>query len=86
MLGPYAGRSRDLLSPRGACGVLVNPNCQASLNFVGVHTFRSWLADPARDAAAAHESAIRAWLPSLGPAMEIDWLRVTLRYKDNHIS
>lgn len=39
-LGPYAGRSPDLI-PR-LRGVLTNPNCEYGANFVAIHTLAQW--------------------------------------------
>ncbi|XP_059468397.1 protein O-GlcNAcase isoform X2 [Neocloeon triangulifer] len=39
-LGPYAGRSPDLM--RKLRGVLTNPNCEYGANFVAIHTLAQW--------------------------------------------
>lgn len=39
-LGPYQGRSPDLI-PR-LRGVLTNPNCEFGANFVAIHTLAQW--------------------------------------------
>ena len=43
--GPYQGRDATLVED--GCGVLsgvlLNPNCQAALNFMPIHTFRTWI-------------------------------------------
>ncbi|XP_076682077.1 O-GlcNAcase isoform X2 [Andrena cerasifolii] len=39
-LGPYAGRSPDLISKLR--GVLTNPNCEYGANFVAIHTLAQW--------------------------------------------
>ncbi|RZF36912.1 hypothetical protein LSTR_LSTR004600 [Laodelphax striatellus] len=39
-LGPYQGRSPDLIPKLR--GVLTNPNCEYGANFVGIHTLAQW--------------------------------------------
>ncbi|XP_015594300.1 protein O-GlcNAcase isoform X2 [Cephus cinctus] len=39
-LGPYAGRSPDLIPKLR--GVLTNPNCEYGANFVAIHTLAQW--------------------------------------------
>lgn len=39
-LGPYQGRSPDLISQLR--GVLTNPNCEYGANFVAIHTLAQW--------------------------------------------
>lgn len=39
-LGPYSGRSPDIISKLN--GVLTNPNCEYGANFVALHTLASW--------------------------------------------
>lgn len=39
-LGPYAGRSPQLISRLR--GVLTNPNCEYGTNFVAIHTLAQW--------------------------------------------
>ncbi|XP_046383582.1 protein O-GlcNAcase isoform X2 [Ischnura elegans] len=39
-LGPYSGRSPDLI--RRLRGVLTNPNCEYGANFVAIHTLAQW--------------------------------------------
>ncbi|KAF4521041.1 hypothetical protein B566_EDAN008113, partial [Ephemera danica] len=39
-LGPYSGRSPDLM--RKLRGVLTNPNCEYGANFVAIHTLAQW--------------------------------------------
>lgn len=39
-LGPYSGRSPDLIPKLR--GVLTNPNCEYGANFVAIHTLAQW--------------------------------------------
>jgi len=39
-LGPYAGRSPELI--QRLRGVLTNPNCEYGANFIAIHTFAQW--------------------------------------------
>lgn len=39
-LGPYSGRSPDIISKLN--GVMTNPNCEYGANFVALHTLASW--------------------------------------------
>ncbi|XP_070541365.1 protein O-GlcNAcase-like isoform X2 [Ptychodera flava] len=39
-LGPYCGRSTDLISHLN--GVLTNPNCEYEANFIALHTLSTW--------------------------------------------
>lgn len=39
-LGPYAGRSPQLISRLR--GVLTNPNCEYEANFIAIHTLAQW--------------------------------------------
>ena len=60
--GPYSGRSPEV---RGkVAGILINPNCEFSLNFVGFRTFAQYLqSGDAWDPRAAYLSALQEWLP-----------------------
>ena len=40
ILGPYSGRSPDLIPKLR--GVLTNPNCEYGANFVAIHTLAAW--------------------------------------------
>jgi len=61
--GPFAGRPPALRD--AVRGVLLNPNNEFPLNRVPFHTFASWLrGDDGWDPAAAHQAAVRDWLPS----------------------
>lgn len=61
-LGPFDGRPtelRDLVA-----GVLTNPNCEYTTNFVAIHTLASWVRDgPAYDPVTALQAALQDWLP-----------------------
>src|SRR5687767_12855240 len=39
-LGPYCGRSPDLI--QRLRGVLTNPNCEYGANFIAIHTLAQW--------------------------------------------
>lgn len=39
-LGPYSGRSPDLIPKLR--GVLTNPNCEYGANFIAIHTLAQW--------------------------------------------
>ena len=60
--GPYAGRAPELRAE--VRGVLVNPNCEAPLNVVPLHTFAAWVNGPAFEPRAAYLAALRAWWPA----------------------
>jgi protein O-GlcNAcase/histone acetyltransferase len=61
-VGPYSGRPRELREE--VAGILINPNCEFSLNFVPSRTFAQFLKAPgAWDAREAYLSALREWLP-----------------------
>lgn len=63
--GPYAGRPLALRDK--VAGILINPNCEFSLNYVGFRTFAQYLRSEATwDARAAYLGAVREWLPRFG--------------------
>jgi protein O-GlcNAcase/histone acetyltransferase len=60
--GPYAGRPLELRQE--AAGILINPNCEWSLNAVPVRTFGSFMCAAGHwNARAAYLEAMEAWLP-----------------------
>ena len=60
--GPYAGRAPELRD--AVSGILVNPNCEFSLNFVPFRTFAEFVrCDGTWNARAAYLSAMEEWLP-----------------------
>ncbi|MCX6951745.1 MAG: beta-N-acetylglucosaminidase domain-containing protein [Verrucomicrobia bacterium] len=62
--GPYAGRPAELRDE--VRGLLVNPNCEAPLNFVPLRTLAGFVQAPATarwDARAAYLAALRDWWP-----------------------
>lgn len=61
-LGPYSGRNAGIID--GISGVLTNPNCEFTLNFVPIHTLAAWARDPHqyKEDEALH-AAITAWVP-----------------------
>ena len=61
-LGPYSGRNAGIID--GIAGVLTNPNCEFTLNFVPIHTLAAWARDPHhyKEDEALH-AAITAWVP-----------------------
>lgn len=62
--GPYAGRPPALRNE--VAGVLSNPNCEFSLNFVPIRTLGEFVRCPASaawDARQAYLTALREWLP-----------------------
>ncbi|EGD82363.1 hypothetical protein PTSG_03030 [Salpingoeca rosetta] len=63
-LGPYAGRPHQLREH--VDGVLTNPNCEYTSNFVALHTMAAWHnLGPAYDPRVAYRQAITDWLPRL---------------------
>ena len=60
--GPYAGRPLELR--REAAGILINPNCEWSLNDVPIRTFGSFMRAAGHwNARGAYLEAMEAWLP-----------------------
>lgn len=63
-LGPYFGRSpkiRDHVD-----GVLTNPNCEYSTNFIALHTLSAWSSETVPyDPRAAFEFAVEDWFAQL---------------------
>eukprot|EP01121_Diplochlamys_sp_Union-15-3_P022428 TRINITY_DN9547_c0_g1_i1.p1 TRINITY_DN9547_c0_g1~~TRINITY_DN9547_c0_g1_i1.p1 ORF type:complete len:585 (+),score=64.08 TRINITY_DN9547_c0_g1_i1:94-1848(+) len=60
-LGPFDGRPTDI--KKLVQGILLNPNCEYSTNFVGMYTLGRWIHDDAYNIASVLPSAIEAWLP-----------------------
>jgi protein O-GlcNAcase/histone acetyltransferase len=61
-VGPYTGRSRELRDE--VAGILINPNCEHSLNFVPVRTFADFLnISGIWHARETYLDALRAWHP-----------------------
>lgn len=61
-VGPYDGRPAGLRER--VAGILINPNCEFSLNYVGFRTFAQYLQSGAAwDARGAYLTALREWLP-----------------------
>lgn len=75
-LGPFAGRPLELRDE--VRGLFLNPNCEHEANAVAVHTLGAWRrAQGAWDPRAAHEAALRAWLPRWdGAGVSLDELRL----------
>lgn len=60
--GPYSGRSPEVRHK--VAGILINPNCEFSLNFVGFRTFAQYVhAGDTWEPRAAYLSALQEWLP-----------------------
>ena len=60
--GPYAGRPLELRQE--AAGILINPNCECSLNDVPIRTFGSFMRAAGHwNARGAYLEAMEAWLP-----------------------
>lgn len=53
-LGPYQGRSTDLISQLR--GVLTNPNCEYGANFVAIHTLAQWSKCNSDPSSITHDS------------------------------
>lgn len=53
-LGPYQGRSPDLISQLR--GVLTNPNCEYGANFVAIHTLAQWSKCNSEPSSINHDS------------------------------
>lgn len=53
-LGPYQGRSPDLISQLR--GVLTNPNCEYGANFVAIHTLAQWSKCNSDPSSITHDS------------------------------
>lgn len=61
-LGPYSGRSTDLIP--NLRGVLTNPNCEYGANFIAIHTLAQWSrcnVDAQRDHSISESSLNYLW-------------------------
>lgn len=61
-LGPFFGRPWQIINL--VSGVLLNPNCEFSANFVPLHTLSAWAkSGSSYDVHLATQQALEAWLP-----------------------